>query len=69
MLDTSYPVKIYCPVCNAERIVYFLPVENGEKYTIYPDRFNGCEEEAMVHPECDTCKKAAFEIIKNLHNM
>lgn len=68
MIDTSYPVNIYCPIANGYRTVYFLPVKNGEKYTVYPDRFNGCEEDSQAHPECEACKKAAFEIVKARHN-
>lgn len=64
MIDTSYPIKIYCPIADTDRMVYFLPVQNGEKYTFYPDRFNGCEEDSQAHPECDACRKAAFEIMK-----
>lgn len=64
MLDTSYPVKIYCPVASEDRMVYFLPVKNGERYTVHIDRFNGCEEDSQAHPECAACKAAAFEIMR-----
>ena len=64
MLDTSYPVKIYCPIAECDRMVYFLPVANGDKFTVHPDRFNGCEEASQAHTECEACKKAAFEIMK-----
>ena len=64
MLDTSYPVRLYCPIADAERMVYFLPVKNGEKYTVNINMFNGCEEDNQTHPACEACKKAAFEIMK-----
>lgn len=65
MLDNSYPVPIYCPIADTERMVFFLPVQKGEKLIVYPDRFNGCEEETQSHPECEACKQAAFEIMRN----
>lgn len=34
MCSMNYPVKIYCPVIDAEETVYFHPVKNGEKYTV-----------------------------------
>ena len=65
MIDSSYPVRIYCPIADSERTVYFLPKLNGEKYTVHIDQFNGCEEDSQAHPECAACKSAAFEIMKN----
>ena len=65
MLDTSYPVTIYCPIADTERTVFFLPVKNGKSFIVYPDSFNGCEEETQAHAECEVCKKAAFEIMRN----
>lgn len=65
MIDSSYPVRIHCPIADTDRTVYFLPVKNGDKYTVHIDRFNGCDEDSQAHPECASCKVAAYEIMKS----
>ena len=69
MSENDYPVKIYCPLINAETIVYFHPKPNGEKYTLHIDSFNGCNDNFHGCPECDACKLSAFEIVRKQLSM
>lgn len=64
----DYPVRIYCPLIDAEATVYFHPKQVGEKYALRIDSFNGCNDLFHGCPECDACQKAAFEIVRNQVN-
>ena len=66
--EIDYPVKIYCPLIDAETTVYFHPKQVGGTYTLHIDSFNGCDDHFQGRPECDACKEAAFEIARNRAN-
>lgn len=64
METTSYPVRIYCPVIDAEETVYFHPMQDGAQWLVSKDSFNGCDTNFSGCDACYRCKDAAFEILK-----
>lgn len=64
MNSSDFPVKIYCPIIHTEEFVYFHSQKLGEKWVVPKDSFNGCDSNFHGCAECDACKNAAFEILK-----
>ena len=60
MGNKQIPVKVYCPIMEADEYVFFNPVElDGKLY----GSFNGCDHLYSKCQECDDCRREALRLL------